>query len=276
MLDVDSNGLCDCEDGTELSCVNQVSSLCPGGTPQTCACLDMNGDNVCDCMDQDSNGVCDPGLDCVDQDGDALCDCPDRDGDGLCDYEDRDGDGLRDCEEVFFGTAQNGNDTDADGLPDLMEVRFRTNPTVADDEEDADFDRTLNGVEVRVGTDPLCNDATLRSRSAYRYTVDELGLVGARTCYTYNISNITVVPTLARPDGDPGYPGNGWNRILVYAGEVAFDDASAFPAYRVACVMVGYNPERGLKNPPSGRIRLREDNFVEVSDFDPDIHCIMP
>ncbi|MEZ4248684.1 MAG: hypothetical protein R3B99_10630 [Polyangiales bacterium] len=38
----------------------------------------------------------------------------------LRDWGDRDGDFLRDCEEIFYGTSQNGSDTDADGLPDRL------------------------------------------------------------------------------------------------------------------------------------------------------------
>ncbi len=258
-----------------------------------CDCLlDVDIDSVCDCV-TDSNIPCanDEGRDCVDLNEDGWCDCPDVNDDGYCDYDDDDGDGLRDCEEVFFGTAQKGADTDADGLPDPFEIRFQTNPTVADDREDQDFDHTPNGVEIMSGTNPLCDDAALRSRMSYRYQLDDLGLEGATSCYDFHIENITLVPTLAldhearatasaddpmAPPLPGPYNGNGWNRILIYAGEAAFDDPNAFASYRVACVLAAYNPDGGYKNPPSGHLSLSEADFVKVSEFDPATHCIVP
>ncbi len=250
-------------------------------------CVDSDGDGYCDCIvDANSDGICDCvhdpnesclddlGHDCLDADDDGWCDCPDLDGDGKCDYPDRDGDGLHDCEELLFGTAQNGVDSDADGLPDPVEVRFNTNPTERDHTGDADFDRILNGMEVATGTYPHCNDASLRSRTAYRYDLIELGLFGTQRCYEFSISNITLVPTLAA--AAPGFPGNGNNRILVYAGESSFDDPGVFAAVRVACVMAQYHPVGGYKNPPSGQITLREEHFVDVANFDPKVHCFVP
>lgn len=246
-----------------------------------CDCLlDSNGDGVCDCV---ANGDCVLGdRDCVDVKGpvtpvpDGWCDCPDLDGDGFCDYEDRDGDSLNNCEELYFGTAQNGNDTDADGVPDLMEIRYRTSAVEADSNGDLDWDQAINATEVLAGTDPLCEDATYRSRVAYRYELNELGLVGAKTCYEFDISNIVLASTMDNPDPEVEYPGNGWNRVLVFAGEVAFDDPDAFAAYRVACVMVNYRIGGDFKNPPSGKMFLEEADFVDVVDFDPDTHCKRP
>lgn len=249
-------------------------------------CQDEDGDDVCDCLiDADADGVCDcesdpeltcveDGRDCIDEDDDGFCDCPDRDGDGLCDYDDRDGDGLHDCEEVFYGTAQNGADSDADGLPDPIEARFRTNPVEVDKIGDLDADRTSNGIEVLSNTDPVCDDSAVRSRTAYQYTLQERELDQGRTCYDFDIQNITLVPTLENPDAD--YPGNGWNRVLIYAGGVAFDSPGSFASYRVACVMANYYPDGNYKNPPSGRVSLTESDFVEVADFDPDEHCKSP
>lgn len=275
-------------------------------------CLDEDGDMECDCiLDFDSDGLCDcidapvacsydgndaadcvayepvppaacangEGLDCVDVDEDGLCDCPDMDFDGRCDYKDRDADEIHDCEEVFWGTAQLGVDTDADGLPDLSEVRFQTNPSKYDIQEDLDADSTPNGTEVISQTDPACDDAALRSRTSYRYTLEQTGLQGATTCYDFDISNITLVPTLARLEGDEPsdlYPGDGWNRILIYAGEVAFDDPRAFARYRVACVMASYSPDGNFKSPPSGRVRLTSEDFKPSIDFDPDVDCRYP
>ncbi|MFB6263788.1 MAG: VWA domain-containing protein [Bradymonadaceae bacterium] len=196
-----------------------------------------------------------------------------RDG-GSCQWPDRDGDGLRDCEEVFYGTDQNGVDTDADGLPDPSEVHFSTNPAVRDVHDNLDSDKADNRTEVLANTSPRCDDAAVRSRAAYRYDIDERGLQGSKTCYDVGIENITLVPTIDR--GTERFPGNGWNRILIYAGEVAFDDPSSFAAYRVACTMASYNPDGELKNPPSGRVQLSEEDFVSIREFEPTEDCNWP
>lgn len=286
LRDTDDDGLSDYlewqlrDDGLDL--LDPTDSQCYIPNP----CIDSNMDGNCDCvLDANADGVCDcvvdpenqcvqGDLDCIDEDMDGFCDCPDLDGDGFCDYEDSDGDSLHDCEEIFYGTAQNGSDTDADGIPDSVEVKFQSNPAEADNLGDLDSDSTLNGVEILANTNPICEDTTVRSRVAYRYNLEERGLFGAKTCYEFGVSNITLVPTLETPDGD--YPGNGWNRILFYAGEVAFDDPNAFALYRVACVMASYNPDGNFKNPPSGQVNLTEADFVEVDEFDPDIHCKIP
>jgi len=272
--------------------------------PDLCACvLDADADGVCDCASGTSLTPCaDPvlGRDCVDRDEDGDCDCPDADGDGFCDYADRDGDGLTDCAEVYLGSAKNGVDSDGDGLPDPIEARVRTSPVSLDVAGDYDFDRTDNFKEARGGTDPLCNDAALRSRLAYRYTLTETGLVGDRTCYTFRVGNITLAPTLPNPsaeayppapredaDGEPipeetpiaspvGRLGDGRNRILVWAGEVAFDDPDAYARFRVACVEPRFAQPGNFKNPPSGKLRITEDDFVDVRDFDPLRDCRRP
>ncbi len=263
-----------------------IDGLCPGD-PGYAAPDTGEGDGVCDCLrDRDRDGVCDcvgdsdtpcmdaAGHDCLDADGDGWCDCPDLDGDGFCDWPDRDGDRLRDCEEVFFGSSNNGTDSDADGLPDTLEVRFRTSPVEADAESDLDFDLTPNGVEVTTATDPLCDDSAFRSSIAYRYRLRKLGLFGASTCYDFQVSNITLVPTLPNPSAE--MPGNGWNRVLVYAGEVAFDDPETFAAYRVACVEASYIADGDYKNPPSGKMTLSEEDFHDVRSFDPARDCKRP
>ncbi len=251
-------------------------------------CIDQNADGLCDClMDSDLDGICDcvsdpeqrchdedRGLDCQDRDADGICDCPDFDADEKCDYDDRDGDGLNDCEEMFSGTAQNGNDTDADGLPDGLEVRMQSNPAEADRRDDVDWDQADNGIEVQAGTDPWCDDSAIRSYVSYRYDVDTTGLDEGTTCYDFEIGNITLVPTARNRAA--AYPGNGWNRVVLYAGEVSFDDPESFASYRIACVMARYEPDGNFKNPPSGRVKLSTKDFVDVDEFDEDQHCKWP
>ncbi len=250
-------------------------------------CLDEDSDGFCDCLlDADANGVCDcevdpdvpchddAGHDCLDEDEDGWCDCPDLNRDERCDYDDKDLDGLNDCEEVFYGTAQNGDDSDADGLPDWMEVHVQSDPVEADRSDDVDWDHTPNGTEVLSGTDPWCDESRFRSLVSIQNRVDTVGLFEGVTCYDFEVKNITVLPTAGNPADL--YPGNGWNRILLYAGEVSFDAPDSYPFYRIACVMVRYDPDGNYKNPPSGRIRLTEEDFIDASEFDEEEHCIWP
>jgi hypothetical protein len=242
----------------------------------TCDCvLDSNGDGVCDCVSDPDLPCADAsGRDCIDADGDGLCDCLDLNGDGRCDYTDSTGDGLNDCEEVFFGTSQKGVDTDGDGFPDVVELRFRTDALRSDANDDLDMDSVPNGLELLANTNPRCNDSRVRSRTAYRYQLAQLEKQGKQSCYDFSVSNITLVPT--RPNPNARHPGNGWNRILLYAGEVPFDDPTASGRFRFACVMANYQPDGDYKNPPSGRVHLTEENFVTVKEFDPDVHCVWP
>jgi len=272
---IDPEDLFDPNDPTDANCI--VLDPCNDEDADgVCDCIfDTDGDGLCNCFEDPEQQCADPaGRDCVDNDLDGWCDCPDLDFDGFCDYPDTDGDGLKDCEELYNGTAQNGADTDADGLPDIVEVRFRTGATDPDDRDDLDWDLTENGTEVLTGTDPRCEDAELRSKVAYRYDVQTVGLQGASTCYEFSVSNITLASTAANPYGD--WPGDGKNRILIYAGEVAFDDPTTYARYRVACVSAQYRAEGDFKNPPSGRAYLTEADFVDILDFDPDVHCRRP
>lgn len=241
-----------------------------------CECIyDTTGDGICDCVD-DPETPClnEYGRDCVDESGDGLCDCPDLTGDGRCDYEDRTGDGLHDCEEIYYGTSTLAVDTAGDGLPDVVEARFRTDPSSRDAEEDYSLSGVSNRQEVLANTDPRCDANHVRSEIAYQYRIEEKGQRGDQFCYDYEIGNISLVPTLPNPE--ERYPGNGWNRILLYTSEVPFDDTEAPGSYRFACVMARYDDEGDYRNPPSGRFELTDEDFVEVEEFDADEHCIWP
>ncbi len=205
--------------------------------------------------------------------GDGICDCPDENRDGLCDYPDRDRDLLTDCEEQLFGTRQTSYDSDADAVPDLFEV-LRGGAPSDPDSLDVDFDDARDNDELLASTDPLCDESGIRSRISVLTDLESQGTMNGRTCYDFEVRNLTLVPTL--PNEDAAFPGNGWNRVLIYGSEVSFDDAEAVGAYRVACVMVRYEPDGNFKNPPSGRVRLSDEDFVDAELFDPDTNCIWP
>lgn len=105
---------------------------------------------------------------------------------------------------------------------------------------------------------------------------------GSRSCYDFAIDNITLAQTLER-DIDP--LNVGWNRVLLFAGQVPFDDPEAFARYLVACVDARYvcslDPELAelgecdgnFKEPPSGHYQVQPEQFVPLADFDPRLHC---
>ena len=234
------------------------------------------------CFDENEDQICDNG--CTDADADGLCDCIDEDADGLCDdanYEDNDGDGLYSCEEIYTGTNRNGPDSDGDGLVDFLEFRFGTHPDDADSEEDLDWDVVTNGEEVRTATDPLNKVNAGRGKQAYRYNVKEIDGTDKQTCYSFSISNITVAELLPGnramyTDGPAGQGYSGYNRVLFFAGEVPFDDPQSYARFRVACVEAYFLADGNIKNPPSGVVELKPNNFVLLSKFDPDAHCVTP
>ncbi len=269
------------------------------GTGQ-CECIrDSTGDGICDCAEEGSDEPCIYGTDrdCVDTTGDGWCDCPDYDGDGRCNYIDRDGDGLNDCEEVFLGSSPTGIDSSGSGLPDPLEARFGLDPSRRDHKEDHSWDGVPSGEKIRAGNDVFCDDSELRARTAYRYSITDRGFGAGRHCFDFSVDNVMLVPTLENPDapcaplpcpGEPdllcepeppctrGYPGNGWNRVLIYAGEGPVDDPDAFASWRVGCVYARYVREGDYKDPPSGRMTLTDEDMVDVAEFDPNVHCRWP
>ncbi len=174
---------------------------------------------------------------------------------------DRDGDGLLDCEERFIGTSPELFDTDADGLPDPVEFRSGTNPVWADANVDMDFDGSLNGNEVAWHTNPTLNDAAQFSKYAYRYKFRKLaGIFDSWVCYEFGVDNITLVGTSSLYPGAP----EGYNDIMVYAGQVPQDDPDDYGTFRVACARTRYiprYPEPDVKYPPSGLVKFKQRDF---------------
>lgn len=243
-------------------------------------CFDENGNGVCDCADGVPEGSC-----CKDEDGDGFCDCIDEDGIKGCDpqnYADQDGDGLLDCEERFSGTNRFGADTDGDGLVDLLEVRFGTAPDIYDIDEDDDWDAVPNGEEVKTSTLPGYANLQGRGDIAYRYGIEEVaGTAKNVACYKFKIHNITLTELIsddtASPTFGPGGQGySKYNRVLVFAGEVPFDDPESYARFRVACVEASFRFKGNYKEPPSGLVQLEESDFVPLSEFDAIKHCVRP
>ena len=276
--DSDGDG---CRDGLEYR--HRISGMDPID-PGDCECLlpdycyDENENDLCDCGDE-PEGSC-----CEDNDGDGLCDCIDADGDGICDpenYTDSDGDGLFDCEERFTGTSRFGPDTDGDGLVDFMEFNAGTSPDMNDVGDDYDWDSVPNGEEVKTGTDPNHLSETGRHDLAYVYKVWESSMIDGSTCYDFEVSNISLTEVIDDTEyddvsGPAGQGYHGSNRLLTFIGEVPFDDMESYDRFRVACVEASFRVEGNYKNPPSGRVEIADSDFVNISEFDAETHCIAP
>jgi hypothetical protein len=256
-------------------------------------CLDMldnDHDGWIDELDPDcaqgrreaarSDGACNNGLD---DDGDDLIDALDPDcrtgfqtvetaltEPSCTDGTDNDGDGWVDeldpacaLDRPEYATAHECND----GLDNDGDGRV--------DSHDGDCLVAVGGREARV-SERNCHDGQDNDSDGWLDEDDpECLSPGSRSCYTFAIDNITLVQT----------QGNGWNRVLVYAGQVPLDDPTAFARFRVACVDARYvcsldedNAAMGLcdanfKEPPSGHFRVAAEQFVRLEDFDPRLHC---
>jgi len=203
------------------------------------------------------------------------------------DREDQDGDGLRNCEERFVGTSLKRYDTDRDGFGDGFEFLYGTNPALRDDLLDIDFDGASNARELRWHSRPDQDDISFVSQHAYRYNVIDNGITDARSCYSFNLSNITLSSTLGSDaDGEsiftvaPGLGGRGLdvgeNRIILEVSEAPFDNPDETRTSQIACVSARFSAEQQVKLPANGIIDLPKEAFIAPELFDPDVHCVAP
>ena len=77
------------------------------------------------------------------------------------------------------------------------------------------------------------------------------------------------------------------NRVLLYAGEGAFDETTKASKWRVACVSAPLDPQTGLL-PRVGplspqersqwgsslRFELSDEDFLSLEDFNPEMNCV--
>jgi hypothetical protein len=217
--------------------------------------------------------------------------------DASCDPEmvgilDSDGDGLNDCEEAFFGSLANRVDSDDDGLPDSVEFRFGTSPQQEEGSGDLDWDGTENAVEILNGFDPLCDDAAIRSRVGFGREVEEIGVNEQRSCYRFSVRGLPAISTLATKTVTNDDTEQSQrvltteNRVLLYAGEGAFDEKTKASKWRVACVTALLNSQTGLLPSVAPltaeetatwgrdlRFVLNDEDFVSLDSFDPVESC---
>jgi hypothetical protein len=207
---------------------------------------------------------------CIDADEDQMCDCRDENQDDICDIPDYDGDGLNDCEELFYGSSHLSADTDDDGLPDLVEFRFASAVTQSEKGSDLDWDGTEGLVEVLNGLDPLCDDAAIRSRMAYARELEEIGQNDQSNCYSFEVSSIPLMKTMLSNEEDKS---NSFeNRVLLFAGEGAYDEKKNVSLWKVACINAKFTNQ--IKQDTRKTMKLVDDDFIRLNDFDPTIHCL--
>jgi len=229
----------------------------------------------------------------VDSDGDGVPDDdetalgldpanPDTDGDGLMDGVelkmgldpktpniiencnptlDSDGDRLNDCEERVLGTDSCVGDTDGDGLPDLVEVLSGTNALIPEDLRDDDRDGVPNVDEVLAHTDPQSADLSFAQPRAYGYTLTPgTPTTDGRSCYDLTAQNISLMPTVVRPN--PPYPDipAGQNDVYLYFEAGRQDDPHGPGVSGLVIQQFLYNPP-GARS-PAGTIQVTPDDFA--------------
>lgn len=184
------------------------------------------------------------------------------------DTTDFDGDGLINCEENFLGTDPRLADTDGDRVPDGLELKVGTDPLRFDALDDPDFDGVLNRDEIRAGTLPLVSDVDRYRSSAVRYGLDDLGEreilnsttgeLDLRRCYDFSASRIELVVT-------PLPAQRGLNRIKIFAMQEPVQLVGSRSVIQVACVEVFYQGET-QKDPPSGVVDISQPYWDGVRD----------
>jgi hypothetical protein len=213
---------------------------------------DTDGDHLSDLVEWEMRRS---GLDPLDLAG-AVCDTLDLD---------TDGDGLNDCEELFLGSSATRVDSDDDGLPDPVEARLGLSAQQAEGSGDLDWDGTGNAVEALNGFDPLCDDASVRSRVGYARALEEReALEEGRPCYDFTVEGVPLSDTLVDPLLSSPTPQGA--RLTLYAGEGAFDERSNVSLWRAACVRA---PALSALPSPTSSAREGEPRYtVTLSDAD--------
>ena len=273
-IDADQNGVPSCGEpmsDTDMDGLADLYEVRMGTDPQK---YDSDGDGLNDRLEWLFRRS---GLDPTDS-TDASCD-PEMMG-----ILDTDGDGLNDCEESFLGSLANRVDSDDDGIPDSVEFRFGTSPQQDERRGDLDWDDTESAVEVLNGFDPLCDDAPIRSRVGYAREVEESGVREQRSCYRFSVRSL---PALAARLGDNTDVAVDHNRVLLYAGEGAFDEKVTASKWRVACVKAqldvesGKLPDIGQQTPEERaqwgsqlRFNLSDEDFIPLDTFNPEEACV--
>jgi len=150
-------------------------------------------------------------------------------------FLDDDGDGLNNYEEKLLGTKRDRFDTDADGVPDGVEVRLGTDPLRDDRKGDLDKDGRPNLDELREHTNPKLDEGELAVDFAYHYGTMRTGRRAGTYCYNVKVENIRLRTTLAGEGREEGT--NDIDLILIDSPE---DSSQLMGNQRLGKVQVVY------------------------------------
>jgi hypothetical protein len=248
-IDTDGDGLSDDEEKSLGTC-DSLSPKCP--TPN-----DSDKDGYSDFFEQANKAS---GFDPLDPKKPST----------PCDpKKDADGDGLLDCEEAFLKTDPLNADTDGDRLTDWVEFKNGMNPLdPSDSYTDTNADGVLNFDEIQLGLNPAKPVSSAERVFAYEYTFEPTSTSDAGAgCYAFDVQHMRLVTT-----GKTARAPEGINRIYFDVNQNAVDSPATFATVRRACADVVYL--RGvIKLPLSGVVYFTDDDFVDISSFNPDKNC---
>jgi uncharacterized protein YegL len=181
---------------------------------------------------------------------------------------DLDGDLLRDCEEDFLKTDSRLPDTDGDRIPDGIEFRVGMDPLDREDAYgDPDRDGERNVDEVKAHTNPSVAASASYVSARYLYDVVPVTKPTGQECFQLDVRHIKLMTTGKGTDSRLGL-----NRVLLYFDEAPLDRALDFGRVRIACVDVRY-VDGAVKSPWDGQVALTEADFIPAETFDQAKHC---
>jgi hypothetical protein len=261
VADSDGDGLADSietVEGTDVARKDSDKLVEPPVAGQSPQFLDPSvwGDGYNDKFEYDRSTV---GFDGRYQNAPLLA-CP-VDDPSQVDRDDIDFDGLNGCEEDVLQTDITNIDTDGDTLPDGLEVRLGLDPLVPEEDRDSDFDGTPNNGEVGRGRDPREPDADREEESILYETISTGTTADGRTCYRSTARSIHLATTQPLNVGER----QGYNEVRFYLAEAPEDNPTRRTYLRMACARVQYIKPH-FKDPPNGKIELTEADFLDLND----------
>jgi uncharacterized protein YegL len=231
------------EDEQGKTCV--ASPYPPGSVPTCPDALDSDADGYTDLFEA-KNRI--SGFDALDPNK-PLIPCASK--------SDTDGDLLRDCEEDILKTDYRSADTDGDRVPDGVEFRLGMDPLDSTDAfADPDRDDAHNIDEVKAHTNPNVAVSAAHPVVRYLYEVEPFTRADGKRCYQLDVRHIKLMTT-----GKGTNARLGVNRVVVYFDEVPVGRAMDLGKMRTACVDVRYLDGK-VKSPQDGWVRLQETDFT--------------
>ena len=110
-------------------------------------------------------------------------------------YTDSDHDGLSDCDEINLGTNRYNFDTDGDTIPDGLEVRIGSNPLdFTDVSADVDNDRASTLDEARRQTSIFIDDTKVPHPAMTKVSVMQVDDKGSERCYQIQVDGLQLFP----------------------------------------------------------------------------------